>query len=209
MIRNLFLSIIVSIFIVLCTLPLAIADDDVGTVTRLKNTASVTRLGQQVNIETGFKIQEFDEIRSGEEARVEITFHDGTKLNIGANCHIVIDKFLFDPDTDIGIAILRVFEGPFRFITGRIGKTQDPQIVVQSRFGVIGVRGTDFWAGPSRGQYGVLLLEGAISVTNSSGQRILTIPGTGVNLTSNDIPPSEVTTWGAERAAEALAAVAF
>ena len=74
---------------------------------------------------------------------------------------------------------------------------------------MIGVRGTDFWAGPSRGQYGVLLLEGAISVTNPAGQRILTTPGTGVNLTSNGVPPSEVATWGTGRAAEALAAVAF
>ena len=208
MVRNLLLNVVVSALFVICIVSLAMAED-IGTVTRLKNTASVVRAGQQMNIETGFKVQEFDEILSGEEARVEITFHDGTKLNIGADCHIVIDKFMFDPDVGIGIAILRALQGPFRFITGHIGKTRDPQIVVQSRFGVIGVRGTDFWAGPSRGQYGVLLLEGSISVTNPSGQRILTEPGTGVNLTSNDVPPSEVTTWGAGRAAEALAAVAF
>ncbi|WP_339635387.1 FecR domain-containing protein [uncultured Sneathiella sp.] len=206
--KNLLLSIVISALVLISALSQAIADD-IGTVTRLKNTASVIRAGQQFNIETGFNIQEFDEIQSGEESRVEITFHDGTKLNIGSNCRIVVDKFMFDPDVGIGIAILRALQGPFRFITGQIGKARDPQIVVQTRFGVIGVRGTDFWAGPSRGQYGVLLLEGAISVTNPAGQRILTTPGTGVNLTSNGVPPSEVATWGTGRAAEALAAVAF
>jgi hypothetical protein len=190
-------------------IPVSAADEDVATVSRLKNSAVILRQSQQINLQVGDKLQKFDEIKSGTDARVEIVFKDGTKLNIGANCHIVIDEFLFDPDNNIGIAILRALQGPFRFITGHIGKIPEPQIVVQSRFGVIGVRGTDFWAGPSRGVYGVLLLDGSISVTNPMGQRILTTAGTGVNLSGNNVPPGEVTVWGVERAQEALAAVAF
>ncbi len=189
--------------------PALAEDEDVATVSRLRNTAVVLRKGQQIDIRPSFKLQKFDEIKSGENARVEVIFNDGTKLNIGADCHIVIDEFLFDPDKNIGIAILRELQGPFRFITGRIGKVLQPQVVVQSRFGVVGVRGTDFWAGPSRGVYGVLLLDGAISVTNPAGQRSLTPAGTGVNLTDNNVPPGEVTVWGADRAQEALADVAF
>lgn len=189
--------------------PALAEDDDVATVSRLRNAAAVIRQGQQINIQVGHKLRKFDEIKSGENARVEIIFNDGTKLNIGADCHIIIDEFLFDPDENIGIAILRALQGPFRFITGRIGKVLQPQVVVQSPFGIVGVRGTDFWAGPSRGVYGVLLLDGSISVTNPLGQRILTTPGTGVNLTGNNAPPGEVTIWGAGRAQEALADVAF
>ena len=210
MIKNMLLVVGLLFFSIVITISPASAEDDpVATVSRLKNTAVVVRKGQQANLITGYKLHKFDEIKSGEDARVEIIFDDGTKLNLGANCHIVIDEFLFDPDENIGVAILRAFQGPFRFITGSIGKVSEPQIVVQSRFGVIGVRGTDFWAGPSRGVYGVLLLDGSISVTNPLGQRILTTAGTGVNLTGNDAPPGEVTVWGAGRAQEALAAVAF
>ncbi len=206
--RNL-LFFLVAVIILSFDPHLAVAADEVATVTKLRNSAHVFRKGQQIALNEGFKIEEFDEVLTGKDTRVEITFIDGTKLNIGEHSNIVIDKFLFDPVNHLGIAILRSLEGAFRFVTGNIGKVNQPQIVVQSRFGVIGVRGTDFWAGPSRGVYGVLLLDGSISVVNPMGQRILTAPGTGVNLTGNDAPPSEVTAWGAERAADALAAVAF
>jgi len=210
MTKYLISSFIALLLAVFCTVSLAFAADTVvGTVTKLRNTAYVIRQEQQLTIDVGFKIYENDEIQSETDTRVELTFNDGTTLYIGANCRLVVDKFLFDPDDNIGIAILRVLQGPFRFISGLIGKVQDPQIVVQTQIGVIAVRGTDFWGGPSRGQYGVLLLKGAISITNPSGQRILTTPGTGVNLTGDNVPPSDVTIWGTDRAAEALAAVAF
>ena len=210
MLKNLIIAIGILVFCAAYVPLTALAEDEVvATVTRLRNTAVVIRKGQQLDVQAGHKLQKFDAIKSGKNARVEIIFNDGTKLYIGANCHIVIDEFLFDPDKNIGTTILRALQGPFRFITGRIGKVQKPQVVVQSRFGVVGVRGTDFWAGPSRGVYGVLLLDGSISVTNPFGQRILTEAGTGVNLTSNTAPPGEVTVWGALRAREALDDVAF
>ncbi|MCF8466586.1 MAG: FecR family protein [Sneathiella sp.] len=184
-------------------------DSEVGTVTRIQNSANVTRQGKFLELQVGAVVRENDEIQSGPDARVEITFTDGTKLTISENSVIAIDKFLFDPDADVGTILLRALQGPFRFITGNIGKLEKKQIEVQSRFGVIGVRGTDFWAGPSQNVYGVLLLKGIVTVFNREGGRILSVPGEGVNLKSANEPPGEVTVWGAARAQAALDTVAF
>ena len=208
--KNLILAIGLAFIAAFSAAPYAhAAGSEVGTVTRIQNSANVARQGKFLELQAGAKIKENDEVQSGPDARVEITFKDGTKLTIGENSLIAIDKFLFDPDSDVGAILLRALQGPFHFITGSIGKLEKKQIEVQSRFGVIGVRGTDFWAGPSQNVYGVLLLKGLITVFNSAGGRILSAPGQGVNLTSANEPPGEVTVWGAARAQAALDAVAF
>jgi hypothetical protein len=208
--EKLFLTISLVLFAVFFATPQVLAaDSDIGTITRLQNSATVTREGRILELQVGAAIKENDGIKTGDDARVEVTFVDGTKLTIGANGIVVIDKFIFDPDDGVGAMLLRVLLGSFRFITGNIGRLERKQIEAQTRFGVIGVRGTDFWAGPSQNVYGVFLLDGAISVTNSAGGRVLNVPGTGVNLTSANELPGEVTIWGAARAQAALDAVAF
>jgi hypothetical protein len=73
----------------------------------------------------------------------------------------------------------------------------------------VGIRGTDFWAGPIRGAYGVLLLDGAIDVTNAGTTRVLDAAGQGVDIDARDAAPGPATSWSQGKIDEALAAVAF
>ncbi|MCF8466585.1 MAG: FecR family protein [Sneathiella sp.] len=181
----------------------------VGTVTRIQNTASVIREGQELPIQPGAMILENDEIRSSEAARVEITFIDGTRLTIGENSRIAIDEYVYNPHDNIGKAIISAIQGPFRFITGKIGKLKDKRVEVRTNLATIGIRGTDFWGGPSPDIFGVFLLKGTIIVFNSAGGRIIDTPGTGVNLTGVSEIPGEVTVWNAARAQAAINTVTF
>jgi len=181
----------------------------VGSVTRQQSDVSVTRMGQTIPLAFDATIYENDDITTGTDARIEITFIDGTKLTIGENSRLVIDKFLFDPDNSVGTAILNAAKGPFRFITGKIGEMANKRVVVQNTFGTIGIRGTDFWGGPALGVYGVLLLDGTIVVRTDAGARILNVSGTGVNLTGSNVPPGEVAPWGQDRVNAALASISF
>ncbi|MDF2365810.1 FecR family protein [Sneathiella sp.] len=185
------------------------ANPDVGTVTRLQSDAKIIREGQTIPMEVGSVIRESDEINSENMARIEITFTDGTTLLIGENARIEIDEYLYDPGNNIGTAIISALQGPFRFITGKIGQLKDKRVEIKSSAGTIGVRGTDFWGGPSQGTYGVFLFEGVIVIFNAEGGRIVSTPGTGVDLDGIDKVPGEVTVWGASRAQAALATVTF
>ncbi|PHQ70096.1 MAG: hypothetical protein COB93_06385 [Sneathiella sp.] len=198
---------------VICTLILqpspTYAAAEVGTVTRQQASATVVRKGQSRPLQVGAAIYEDDEVGTPKDGRLEVTFIDGTKLTIGENSRLLIDEFLYDPDKSIGTAVLEAIKGPFRFISGNIGKMANKHVEARTTFGTVGIRGTDFWGGPALGVYGILLLDGVIVVRNNAGGRILNVSGTGVNLTGNDVPPGVVAPWGQKRVDAALASISF
>ncbi len=181
----------------------------IAVVSRLQNSAIAVRGQQRVTlVETG-AIFKNDEIETGADARIEITFNDETKLTIGENSRLVINEYLYDPDKDVGTLLLDAAKGPFRFISGGIGKLKDKRVEVRTTSATVGIRGTEFWGGPALGIYGILLLEGTIIVRNSAGARIVNVAGTGVNLTGPDVAPGEAAPWGEDRVQAALASITF
>jgi len=99
--------------------------------------------------------------------------------------------------------------GDFRFISGKLTPGAARDASVTTPFAVIAVRGTDFWGGPIDGAFGVLLFEGAVSVTNAGATTDLTMPGDGVNLPTLVSPPGGVVAWAADKVARAVATVTF
>ncbi|MCR9212888.1 MAG: FecR domain-containing protein [Proteobacteria bacterium] len=183
--------------------------DAIGVVSKLQNSAFAVRGQQRATLQESGAIYKNDEIETGADARIEITFKDETKLTIGENSRLVIDEYLYDPDKDVGTLLLDAAKGPFRFISGGIGKLKDKRVEVQTTSATVGIRGTEFWGGEALGIYGILLLDGTIIVRNSAGARIVDVPGTGVNLTSPDQAPGEAAPWGEDRVQAALASITF
>ncbi|GLQ05898.1 FecR family protein [Sneathiella chinensis] len=179
----------------------------IGTVLTLHKTVSVARRGRSLPLRQGDQVFRGDRIETGTAARLEIGFIDETRLYLGERTRVDLDDFDIAPASRSGKLFFDILNGAFRLVTGRIGKADRADVVVRTPFAHIGVRGTDFFAGPALGQYGVLLLKGEIEVFNTAGRRRLTGEGTGVNLIAEDVPPSPVVPWGAARAQAALASV--
>jgi hypothetical protein len=79
---------------------------------------------------------------------------------------------------------------------------KDRKIAVSTPLADIGVRGTEFWGGPLD-TYGVLLLEGEVSVSNQAGSVVLAKPGQGTDIPSPLDPPGAPTAWPEEKVARA------
>ena len=126
----------------------------VGTVTKVENQAQIGSAAAVV----GSAVETNDHVRTGPKSRLEITFRDDTKLSLGENAEIVIDRFVFDPDQSTGELVLSTSAAAFRMATGKIGKMQNKNINVATPFAALAVRGTDFWWGKVDGQYGALLV---------------------------------------------------
>ncbi len=76
---------------------------------------------------------------------VRVKFVDGTDLRLGEQSAIVLDKLVFDPDTQKGTMIATITKGAFRFITGKItAEALDRNFTVVTPTAAIGIRGTDF-----------------------------------------------------------------
>jgi hypothetical protein len=111
-----------------------------------------------------------DELRTAANARLQVTFLDETQLTLGEHASVVIDRYVYDPNRGVGETFLQVTKGAFRFATGRIKEMKDSKIAVSTPLADIGVRGTEFWGG-QLDKYGVLLLEGKVTVSNQAGER--------------------------------------
>ena len=70
----------------------------VGTVTRVEKQAQIGSATAVVGTPVHMK----DEIRTGRNARLEVTFSDDTTLTVGEDALMVVDRYVFDPDASTG-----------------------------------------------------------------------------------------------------------
>ena len=154
------------------------AAESVGTVTRVQNQAQIgaTTAG------AGTPVHMNDRLRTGANARLQVTFRDKSVLTLGENANVVVDRFVYDPAKSTGEVALNVSRGAIRFVGGSIEQLQKKKITVSTPVAALAVRGTDFWAGPIDGQYGVLLLKGNVRVSNRAGAVTLSRPGWGTDI---------------------------
>jgi hypothetical protein len=123
-----------------------------------------------------------DRLRTGSDARLQVTFRDKSVLTLDEKANVIVDRYVFDPETSKGEVLLKSTQGAFRFAGGKIKQMSDRQITVNTPAAALAVRGTEFWAGPIDGQYGVLLLTGKVDVSNRAGAVRLSSPGMGTDI---------------------------
>ena len=133
----------------------------VGTVSRVQNQAQVGSLAAAV----GTPVHMGDALQTGNNARLEVTFRDETRLTLGENARVIIDRYVYDPDRSIGAMALKSTRGALRFATGKINQMDQKNVTVSTPAAALAVRGTEFWMGPINGHYGALLLKGKVRVT--------------------------------------------
>lgn len=187
----------------------ASAADRIGQVSRIQASAEVLSAGQTRPLALLAPIHMNDVVSTGPGARLEITLIDGTRLTLGQLARVTMDDFVYQmQETPRGRLDVSV-KGAFRFVTGGISKIAGSQVTARTPFAIIGVRGTDFWAGPVDGISGVVLFEGVVSVTSANVEVVLDTPGQGTNISVPGGPPGNVTIWSRDKTDRALNQVAF
>jgi hypothetical protein len=187
----------------------ATAQQVIGAVTRIQGEASGTRGDATRALGLAASVFLNEVVSTGEAARLEVTFADNTRVTLGQKAKLTLDGFVFNPAAGRGTIRLGVV-GALRFISGQVSKLATSAVSVTTSVAAIGIRGTEFWAGPIDNQaLGVLLIEGAVSVSNAAGEQILSRPGQGTNIATPGAAPGPVTLWPADKVNRALAAVAF
>lgn len=198
--------------VVMLALLTAFAADEsaaVGFVDKVENEAKVVSGDIAATAIIGTPVHKKDELRTGAGGRLQVTFRDNTVLTLGEKASVVIDRYVYDPDQDVGETVLQATKGAFRFASGRLKELKHSTIAVSTPVADIGVRGTEFWGGPMDREYGVLLLEGEVAVSNQAGSATLSTPGQGTDIPSPLDPPGPVRAWSADKIARAVASVAL
>lgn len=105
-----------------------------------------------------------DRLKTGPGARLQSTLVDGTQLTLGENASLVVDEFAYDPSKEGGKLSLDVVQGAFLFVGGKIEGRTGGNVAINTPVGTLGVRGTTVWGGAIDGGYGVLVLDGEVTV---------------------------------------------
>jgi hypothetical protein len=185
------------------------AQEAIGTVSRIQGEVSGTRGGNATALELNTSVFRNETVSTGKAARLELTFADTTRLTLGENAKLTLDRYVFNSTAGRGILKFGV-AGAFRFLSGQLSKLASTDASVTTPFATVGIRGTEFWGGPIDDQVlGVFLVEGAVSVSNAAGQRILNRPGQGTNIAASGAAPGPVTFWPQDKVNRAIATVTF
>lgn len=81
------------------------------------------------------------ELVTAERGALEVTFLDGSRLSMGQNSRLTVDKFVYAGPGGAGEQSLRYTKGLFRFVSGSIPKDK---VKIETPAVTIGIRGTMF-----------------------------------------------------------------
>ncbi len=90
-------------------------------------------------LRVGIDIQASETVTTKADDRAHLVFLDGTSLTVSPNAQLVIDKFVYDPNTKTGELAISATTGVFRLVGGRISKTS--AIDIKTPSATMGVRG--------------------------------------------------------------------
>ena len=96
------------------------------------------------SLSNGSKIFFGDTIISKSKSNAQILFLDQTVLTLGEETELIIDEFVFDPNSQDGSFVSTVKTGTVKFITGQISKKNPENLEVKVPAGTLGARGTEF-----------------------------------------------------------------
>ena len=137
---NLFVTILGVLFLLA---PLS-ARASVGTVTeQVGQEAKIARDKDTITVGKGTGINMNDVITTSK-AKLGLTFEDNTKVAITAQSKLVIDDFVYDPNSGTGKLAMNVAMGTVRYASGAIAHNSRENVRLRTPTATIAVRGTDF-----------------------------------------------------------------
>lgn len=180
---------------------------EVGEVTGFDgNPAGAVRSKEELVFEqAGFAVEMMDKLITAK-TNLEITFEDDSKVKITEQSELVIDDFVYDPNTGVGKMTMRVALGTVQMASGRMAKTSRENVRIATPTANITVRGTDFSMTVDEfGRSLIILLPscpdetldedecpvGSITVSNDGGAVTLTEAYEGTMVGSLAMMPSD------------------
>ena len=106
--------------------------------------AWIERAGARLAARVGDKVQPSDVIVTGPKGAVGITFADDSRLSIGPNSVLAIDRFVFDSTTHAGVSETSLRKGTLAAVSGKLTRQSTEAMKVRTPAAILGVRGTEF-----------------------------------------------------------------
>ncbi|MEI6098199.1 MAG: FecR family protein [Alphaproteobacteria bacterium] len=175
----------------------AFAADDVGIVERA---VGQTKAGMpQRDLFAASPVFVGDEVRTGPDSLLAMMLGGRTRVLMGPETVLTIDRYT----AEVGGELIL---GQGALLFDRDEAAQKTPVTLSTAFGLIAVRGTQFFAGPSKGKFAVFVGRGTVRFT-AGGAKVVLYAGYGSDVAVAGDAPSEPAKWRQARIDAAFALV--
>jgi len=116
----------------------------IGNVVLQDGVTSVEREGTESDLNLDSGIMFMDNVKTGK-GELGITFIDDTNVAVSSQSSLIIDDFVYDPNSTEGSKLaLKIVFGTVRYASGNIAKLNKQNVDIRTPTARIGVRGTAF-----------------------------------------------------------------
>lgn len=122
----------------------AAAAEDIGQIKLVKGTVTIERDGATIDAAAGDTVHKQDVLRTGAGSAVGLTFSDNSRMSLGPNSEMALEKYVFaGKGADKNAFDARLTKGSMTAASGLIAKTPNAMRVLMPTT-ILGVRGTEF-----------------------------------------------------------------
>jgi len=162
---------------------------EVGTATAVNPLSEHSAGDKTVALTVGARIVHKERIHTTPSGTVQLLFLDGSTLSIGPNSNLLIDEFIYDPNSRSGRSVTQLAEGALRFVGGQISHIGGASISTPAA--TIGIRGGTLTLAHGRNGTRVINHFGLVTIQNGGGNTLIRRPGFAVTIPNWDVPPGE------------------
>jgi hypothetical protein len=162
----------------------------VGTATAVNPTSETTPPGgSTVALTVGARVVHKERIHTTPSGSAQLLFLDKSSLSIAPNTSILIDEFVYDPNSGDGHMLAKLTEGAMRYVGGKL--SHQGEVTISTTEANIGIRGgtVTIIHGPNGTE--VINHFGTITIQNGGGTIVVTRPGFVVTITNWNTPPGQ------------------
>lgn len=113
-----------------------------GTVKLASGSVFIVRQSTLVPAKVGQVLLETDALRTGADGRVGVTLNDDTRVSLGPNSEVRLERFVYAPGEGRLALALQFVRGVAAYVSGRIAKLAPDAIRLETPAAIVGVRGT-------------------------------------------------------------------
>jgi FecR protein len=154
--------------------------EGIGFYTAVLGKATVTHLGeaQVLPVKLQDEVLFKDVIQTEHDSRTRALFQDDSMLTVGENSRVEIDEYIYNPEKNVRLAIVKLMQGQVRALVSKVFKANGSKFEIHTPSAVAAARGTYFTVWVENGQSGIINIgeKGRVDFT-SGGTTVAVDPG--------------------------------
>jgi hypothetical protein len=113
-----------------------------GRIKVVSGSAFILRGGESLPARAGELVFAADGLRTGDGGSVGVTLKDDTRLSLGPNSEVRLERFVYAPGSGGLGMVIQFVRGVAAYVSGRIARMAPDSIRLETPSAIVGVRGT-------------------------------------------------------------------